>query len=69
MATRSEIYRARAVECEKIAADTIDPKISNMFGGLASQCRKFAAEIETREREEAAVRSPFVPIKQSGIFR
>jgi hypothetical protein len=40
-----------------------------MFGGLASQCRKFAAEIETREREEAAVRSPFVPIKQSGIFR
>ena len=58
MATRSEFYKARAVECEKIAADTVDSKIRYTLGGLASRWRKLAAEIEAREYEEAAVRSP-----------
>ena len=55
MATRSEFYKARAVECEKIAADTVDFKIRDTFGGLASQWRKLAADIETLECEGAAV--------------
>jgi hypothetical protein len=52
MASRSEIYRARAAECEATAATAISVKIRTTFAELAARWRNLARQIEMLENEE-----------------
>jgi len=52
MASRLEIYRARAAECEATAARAISVKIQTTFTELAGHWRNLARQIEMLENEE-----------------
>jgi hypothetical protein len=50
MGKRAEEYRARAAECEALAADVSDPKIKATYADLAKQWRDLARQVDTLER-------------------
>jgi hypothetical protein len=52
MASRSDIYRARAAECEATAARAVSVKIRATFTELAAHWRNLARQIEMLENEE-----------------
>ena len=52
MASRPEIYRSRAGECDATAASATDSRIRMNFMELATQWRDLARQIETLEPEE-----------------
>jgi hypothetical protein len=54
MATRLEAYRARAVECAIIAANSTDDKKRITFSELAMQWRLLADKTETMSDEQNA---------------
>lgn len=51
MASRVEIYRARAAECEAAAAAATDLRTRMTFTELATQWRILARQTEMLERE------------------
>ena len=50
MGKRAVAYRARADECEALAADASDPKIKATYADLAKQWRDLARQVDTLER-------------------
>jgi hypothetical protein len=53
MASRAEIYKVRAAECEAIAAAAISAAKRATFTDLATQWRKLIRQLEMLEKEEA----------------
>jgi|HubBroStandDraft_1064217.scaffolds.fasta_scaffold1280414_1 hypothetical protein len=50
MGKRAEEYRARAAECEALAADVFDSKIKATYADLTKQWRDLARQVDTLER-------------------
>jgi hypothetical protein len=51
MASRAEIYRARAGECEATAEATTDPNVKAAYLDLAQRYRDLARQVDTLERK------------------
>jgi len=51
MASRAEIYRAKAGECQATAETTTDPKIRAAYLDLAQRYRDLARQVDTLERK------------------
>jgi|HubBroStandDraft_1064217.scaffolds.fasta_scaffold925207_1 hypothetical protein len=56
MASRAEIYKVRAAECEAIAAAAISAAKRATFTELATQWRKLIRQLEMLENEDAGER-------------
>jgi hypothetical protein len=50
MASRAEIYRAKAAECQAAADNIPDPKIKASYLDLAQRYRDLARQVDTLER-------------------
>ena len=50
MGKRAEDYRARAAECEAMAAVSPDTKIKTTYEDLAKRWRDLARQVDTLER-------------------
>jgi hypothetical protein len=51
MASRAEIYRARAGECQATAEATTDPNVKAAYLDLAQRYRDLARQVDTLERK------------------
>ena len=54
MASRLEIYRSRAEQCEAVAAAATEPNARRTFTALAKEWRNLARQLETLKPEDAA---------------
>jgi hypothetical protein len=50
MGKRAKEYRARAAECEALAAVATDPKFKATYEDLAKRWRDLARQVDTLER-------------------
>lgn len=51
MASRAEIYRAKAIDCQATADAATDPKIKAAYLDLAQRYRDLARQVDTLERK------------------